>query len=93
MTASTRHLATLRTTNALERINEEYGAKSFSGRILPIQVREVPAGTWNALRQERTRQRGNFEEFKHPCLVGDLDYVDNLSRLGSCSPQRPAGVS
>ncbi len=77
----------------LERVNEEYGEKSFSGRLLPIQVREVPAGTWNALRHERTSQRGNFEEFKHPCLVGDLDFVNHLAGLSSCSIQTPAGVS
>ena len=37
----------------LERINEEYAAKCASGRLLPVEVREVPAGTWDALRQRK----------------------------------------
>ena len=43
----------------LAAVNEEYGDKCGSGRLLPVQVREVARGTWNALRQradERPRQ-------------------------------------
>ena len=63
----------------LERVNEEYAEKSASGRLLPLQVREVPAGTWDALRLEKTSQRGNFEEYKHPCLVSDLAFAERLT--------------
>jgi len=41
-------------------------------------VREVPAGAWASLRRERTSRRGNFEEYKHPCLVGELDFVERF---------------
>jgi hypothetical protein len=68
-----------RTQANLERINVEYAEKSASGRLLPLEVREVPAGTWDALRQEKTRQRGNFEEYKHPCLVSDLEFAQRLA--------------
>jgi hypothetical protein len=63
----------------LARMNEEYAEKCASGRLTPLQVREVPTGTWAALRHEKTKQRGNFEEYKHPCLVGDLNFVPNLT--------------
>jgi GH3 auxin-responsive promoter len=63
----------------LEQVNEEYAEKCASGRLLPAQVREVPAGTWNNLRREKTALRGNFEEYKQPCLVGELDFVDRLA--------------
>lgn len=75
----------------LEQLNEEYAAKSVSGRLLPIQVREVPAGTWTALRRERTSRRGNFEEYKHPCLVGELDFVERfVGRPTDSSPRVPS---
>ncbi len=67
-------------------VNEEYREKFDSGRLLPVEVREVPAGAWSALRHERTRDRGNFEEYKHPCLVSDLEFasrLDGLSRENS----------
>jgi hypothetical protein len=55
-------------------LNEEYAAKSASGRLQPVEVREVPIGTWSVLREQRTRNR-NFEQYKHPCLVSDLDFA------------------
>ena len=76
----------------LERVNEEYSTKCDGGRLLPVRVREVPAGTWNALRDERTSERGNFEEYKHPCLVGDLHFVDRVSALRPHSPSASARV-
>jgi hypothetical protein len=69
----------------LSRVNEEYREKFTSGRLLPVEVREVPPGTWSALRHERTRERGNYEEYKHRCLVGDLEFVSQLDRLASSS--------
>ena len=71
----------------LERANEEYAEKCSSGRLLPIEVRQVPAGTWNNLRRERTGQRGNFEEYKQPCLVGDLEFADRLATPRAASGQ------
>jgi hypothetical protein len=58
--------------------NWEYGEKCASGRILPVRLREIPRGTWAALRRQRTAARGNFEEFKHPCLVGDFEFREKL---------------
>lgn len=62
----------------LSRLNCEYQAKVESGRLLPVSVRPVPPGTWAAFRRQRIAQRGNLEEYKHPCLVGDLEFVDRL---------------
>ena len=67
----------------LARLNEEYGSKCTSGRLLPVQIREVATGTWSALRRERIGDRGNFEEYKHPCLVGDLEFVNRLNTLSA----------
>lgn len=70
----------------LERVNEEYESKCDGGRLLPVRLCEVAPGTWGALRHERTRERGNFEEYKHPCLVGDLSFVHRISTLRPLSP-------
>jgi hypothetical protein len=69
-----------RTQAHLEHINVEYAEKTASGRLLPIEVREVPPGTWDRMRQEKTRQRGNFEEYKHPCLVSDLTFAERVTQ-------------
>jgi hypothetical protein len=69
-------------------VNEEYREKFTSGRLHPVALREVPPGTWRALRHERTRERGNFEEYKHLCLVGDLSFVSRLDRLANDSQLR-----
>ena len=59
----------------LERVNEEYAEKCAAGRLLPVRIGVLPAGTWDQLRQQKTGPRGNFEEYKHPCLVSDLGFV------------------
>ena len=73
----------------LELLNEEYQSKCSSGRLLPVQVREVASGTWNALRNKRIGERGNFEEYKHPCLVGDLEFIDRLMMLDTKVSEQP----
>lgn len=62
----------------LGRLNCEYAEKSRTGRLEPLAIREVPSGTWDSFRRQKTRERGNLEEFKQPCLVGDLTFVDRL---------------
>jgi hypothetical protein len=63
----------------LEYLNEEYAAKCASGRLKPVQVREVPPNAWSKVRHERTRNRGNFEQYKHPCLVNDVAFAAGLT--------------
>jgi hypothetical protein len=80
----------------LSELNEEYADKCASGRLLPAQVRNVPAGTWRRMRAEKTSVRGNFEEYKHVYLVQDLEYADRVSRPAgnapaSASPKQMAG--
>lgn len=70
----------------LQHVNWEYAEKRRSLRILPIRIRSIPPGTWAAYRRRRTSERGNFEEYKHPCLVSDLGFVDNLLSDPSGSP-------
>ncbi|MBW3599654.1 MAG: GH3 auxin-responsive promoter family protein, partial [Planctomycetes bacterium] len=62
----------------LGELNCEYAEKRRTGRLEPLAIREIPPGTWDAYRRQKTAQRGNLEEFKQPCLVGDLQFVDRL---------------
>jgi hypothetical protein len=78
----------------LAQFNEEYASKCASRRLQPIQVREVPPGTWTELRRQRTSRRGNFEEYKHPCLVGELSFVERLlGRSADALPRMPASTA
>jgi hypothetical protein len=63
----------------LQKVNEEYADKCASGRLLPVETGIVPTGTWEAMRREKTNLRGNFEEYKHPCLVNDLSFAARVS--------------
>lgn len=76
----------------LSSLNEEYAAKCASGRLLEVAVREVPAGTWNRMRGEKTRARGNVEEYKHVYLVQDLAYASRLLAANSDSALPPATI-
>lgn len=72
----------------LEKLNWEYAEKRRTGRLNPLAIRRIPAGTWRSRRDEKTAALGNFEEYKHPCLIGDLGFIDHLlsnSVQGSCS--------
>ena len=75
-------------TEELARVNCEYANRLETHRLDPVEVRYVPRGSWTALRQLRTHQRGNFEEYKHPCLVADLNFLDKLHSLVSGSSDR-----
>ena len=69
--------------NRLKNLNCEYADKLASGRLQPLALREVPPGTWARFQQQRTAERGNLEEFKHPCLVADLQFADRICGMGS----------
>ncbi len=63
----------------LKTLNIEYADKLKSGRLRPLSVQEIPSGTWQAYRIMRTSECGNFEEYKHPCLVNDLSFLEKLT--------------
>lgn len=66
----------------LVQLNCEYGDKRASGRLKPLRIRSLAAGTWAAYRGQRIQSRGSFEQYKHPFLVGDLQFADRLMHQG-----------
>jgi hypothetical protein len=60
---------------ALSEANDEYRTKRSSGRLGPVRVQWLPPGTWLTWDRERlARAGGPPEQYKHPCLIGDLKF-------------------
>jgi hypothetical protein len=63
----------------LGQMNCEYGNRLETGRLRPLVVKVLPQGTWSAYRATRIgRMGGSLEQYKHPNLVSDLEFVDKL---------------
>jgi len=63
----------------LKLINCEYRDKRASGRLAPIKCVPLPEGTWSSFAQlRRQKSGGSVEQYKHPCLVPDLEFSSKL---------------
>ncbi|MBN9118958.1 MAG: GH3 auxin-responsive promoter family protein [Planctomycetes bacterium] len=59
--------------------NVEYAAKRESGRLGALRAAIIPAGTWAKWDKDRLAQTGGSpEQYKHPCLIGDLKFRDTM---------------
>ncbi|MBX9622614.1 MAG: GH3 auxin-responsive promoter family protein [Gemmataceae bacterium] len=62
--------------------NVEYAAKREGGRLGPVRAAVIPAGAWAAWDRERlAKTGGSAEQYKHPCLAGDLGFRDTMTVL------------
>jgi hypothetical protein len=67
---------------ALGEENVEYAAKREGGRLGPVRAAVVPAGTWAAWDRARLAATGGSpEQYKHPCLIGDLAFRETMKVL------------
>ncbi len=66
-------------------MNCEYAEKVRTSRLKPLVVQEITSGTWRLFRQQRIAARGNLEEYKHPCLVNDLQFIDQVGKLSAAA--------
>ena len=58
----------------LQELNIEYQEKRQSGRLAPLELTRVAAGTWPRFAAHRRESRGgSLEQYKHPCLLPDLE--------------------
>ena len=70
----------------MARLNCEYANRLETGRLRPLSVQEVPRGTWRAFRENRiSRLGGSLEQYKHPCLVNDLQFIEKLDQRDSAA--------
>jgi hypothetical protein len=55
--------------------NIEYRSKRDSLRLAPIRLQMLPAGAWAQWdRQRLQRNGGTLEQYKHPCLINDVNF-------------------
>ncbi len=55
--------------------NVEYRGKRDSLRLAPLRLELLPAGTWAEWDRERLRRNGgSLEQYKHPCLINDMNF-------------------
>ena len=58
----------------LQELNCEYRDKRASGRLAPMKVFPLPKGSWSRFTRRRLEQLGaTVEQYKHPCLIADLE--------------------
>ena len=64
---------------ALAQGNDEYRGKRTSGRLGPVRMMWLPPGTWAKWDGERlARSGGPPEQYKHPCLIGDVKFKETM---------------
>jgi hypothetical protein len=72
----------------LQKLNCEYHEKRKTGRLQSLRWCPLPSGTWQRLAEYRLRTLGGtFEQYKHPCLVPDLDFSSKLLNNGLMDSQ------
>jgi hypothetical protein len=59
--------------------NVEYAAKRESGRLGPVRAMLMPSGAWTTWDRARLESTGGSpEQYKHPCLIGDIKFRDTM---------------
>lgn len=59
----------------LGELNIEYAAKRDGARLGPVRAVVLPAGFWAGWDRDRLAATGGSpEQYKHPCLIGDLGF-------------------
>lgn len=62
--------------------NIEYAAKRDSGRLGPVRALVLASGAWATWDRDRLAQTGGSpEQYKHPCLIGDIQFRDTMRVL------------
>ena len=65
----------------LQVLNCEYRDKRQSGRLAELTWCPLPEGTWRSYaRKQQQSLGGSQEQYKHPCLVPDLEFSTRLLR-------------
>ncbi|MFM9960741.1 MAG: GH3 auxin-responsive promoter family protein [Planctomycetaceae bacterium] len=60
----------------LQELNCEYHEKRTTGRLAPMRLTRLSDGSWRRFaEQKQARLGGSVEQYKHPCLIPDLDAV------------------
>ena len=63
----------------LQVINMEYRNKRETQRLACLRIHLMPPDTWKLFRDQQLNQGGSLEQFKHPRLVPQLDFLKKLN--------------
>lgn len=67
--------------SSLQNLNCEYAEKRGSGRLAPMSCIPLTDGAWRKFIGRRiSRLGGSLEQYKHPCLVPDLEFKSRVMR-------------
>jgi hypothetical protein len=70
--------------------NSEYASKRESGRLGPVRLEVLPPGFWQQWDRERLCRSGGVpEQYKHPCLLGDLNFRQSAPVEEEIRPSEP----
>ena len=70
--------------------NLEYEGKRATRRLGPVTLKLLRAGSWEEFVRRRLTERGGTrEQYKHPCLVGDLEFVRQFRVVREVLPSAP----
>jgi hypothetical protein len=71
----------------LAEMNCEYASKRQSYRLGAPGLALLPPGAWREWDRRRlARTGGAWEQYKHPCLINDLNFRDSITVLEEISP-------
>ena len=60
----------------LQELNCEYQEKRATGRLAPLKLTRLNDGSWRRFAEQRqTPFGGSVEQYKHPCLMPDVEQV------------------
>jgi hypothetical protein len=69
--------------SSLRKWNDEYAAKRDSHRLQPARLKLLPEGLWRNWDRERlVKTNGAPEQYKHPCLIPDVEFLKTVPVLG-----------
>ena len=69
----------------LSSVNSEYASKRESLRLGPVRLELLPDGAWTRWdRQRLAHQGGTLEQYKHPCLINDLQFRESIRLVLNC---------
>lgn len=64
---------------SLSRLNDEYRSKRSSGRLGCVRMEWLQSGAWADWDRDRlTTSGGTVDQYKHPCLIGDLEFQESM---------------
>jgi hypothetical protein len=72
----------------LSEINCEYASKRQSHRLGALRLELLQTGAWQDWdRRHLAQTGGTLEQYKHPCLINDLKFRDEVTVLEEVGPR------